>query len=161
MARKTTIWAIQVTNNEISKEKTWKWIRKGRLKQENWISSDSSTQLRKDSVKARIDKTQQNSTYRLFGDRDEMNYLINMEMQKISAKKNVRLEITWWRLWSTGNCVRSLNLTIGKIGTCTTQNSSWKMRCTNFFWILRYKRFIYSRSDLEIVNKKKIKIKNN
>ena len=39
-----------------------------------------------------------------------------------------------WARWSTGNCARSLNLTIRTNGICTTQNLIRKIRCTKLFW---------------------------
>ena len=56
--------------SEISHEKTWKWLRKGNLKREResvLIAAQNNT-IRTNYVKARIDKTQQNSRCRLYGD---------------------------------------------------------------------------------------------
>ena len=44
--------------------------------------------------------------------------------------------------WSSGNCARSLNLTIRIDGKCTTRNPSKKMWRTKFSGILRYKQII-------------------
>ena len=38
-----------------------------------------------------------------------------------------------WGRWSSGGCVRSLNLTLRKSCRCTTQNPFWKMRRTKFW----------------------------
>ena len=62
--------------------------------------------------------------------------------------------------WSTGNCARSLKLTIRTNSTCITQNPSWKMRNTNFSGILRYKR-ITRPSDCQQKRKKKEQKKKN
>ena len=66
MGRKTTEWTFQATSQILDMAK------KGKLYERNWISSDSSTKQRhKDYVKAKIDKTQQNSRYGLCSDWDE------------------------------------------------------------------------------------------
>ena len=51
----------------------------------------------------------------------------------------ITLDTTEWARWSPANCAISLNLTILPNGICTTQNPSWKMKCTNFSGILKYK----------------------
>ena len=59
--------------NNISHEKTWTWLRKGKLKREAetlQIAAQNNA-VRTNHIKARIDKTQQNSKCRLYGDRDE------------------------------------------------------------------------------------------
>ena len=59
--------------NNISHQKTWTWLRNGNLSRETEslliTAQDSAT--RTNNIKARIDKTQQNSKCRLWGDRDE------------------------------------------------------------------------------------------
>ena len=66
--------------NNISHDKTWTWLRKGYFKRE----TDSLLIVAQDNavitnhIKARIDKTQQNSKCRLCGDRDEtINHIIS------------------------------------------------------------------------------------
>ena len=57
--------------NNISHDKTWTWLRKGNFKRETesiQIAAQNNA-VRTNHVKARIDKTQQNSKCRLFGDR--------------------------------------------------------------------------------------------
>ena len=57
--------------NNISHQKTWTWLRKGNLKRET-ESLQIATQdnaIRTNHIKARIDKTQQNSKCRLCGDK--------------------------------------------------------------------------------------------
>ena len=59
----------------ISHEKTWIWLRKGNLKRETEflpIAAQNNV-IRTNHIKAKIDKTQQNSKCGLCGDRDETN----------------------------------------------------------------------------------------
>ena len=69
MGRKTAVWVFQATNKRNSTEKTWTWLRKRKLNRET--ESPPITAQKKDSVKGKIDKTQQNKKCRLCGDRDE------------------------------------------------------------------------------------------
>ena len=66
--------------NNISHDKTWTWLRKGNFKRETespLIVAQNSA-IRTIHIKARIDKTQQNSKCRLCGDRDEtINHIIS------------------------------------------------------------------------------------
>ena len=57
-----------ITN--ISGEKTWRWLRKGNFKRET-ESLLTAAQNNANHIKARIDKTQQNSKCRICGDREE------------------------------------------------------------------------------------------
>ena len=71
-------------------EKTWTWLRKGNLKRETespLIAAQNNT-IRTNHIKARIDKTQQNSKCRLYGDRNEtINHIIS-ECSKLAQKEN-------------------------------------------------------------------------
>ena len=75
--------------NTISHEKTWTWLRKGNLKRETeslLIAAQDNT-IRTNHIKARIDKTQQNSNCRLCGDRDEtINHIIS-KCRKLAQKE--------------------------------------------------------------------------
>ena len=75
--------------NNNSHEKTWTWLRKGNLKRET-VSLQIAAQdnaIRTNYIKARIDKTQQNSKCRLCGDRDEtINHIIS-ECSKLAQKE--------------------------------------------------------------------------
>ena len=75
--------------NNISQQKTWTWLRKGNLKRET-ESLQIATQdnaIRTNHIKARIDKTQQNSKCRLCSDRDEtINHIIS-ECSKLAQKE--------------------------------------------------------------------------
>ena len=75
--------------NNISHDKTWTWLRKGHFKRETeslLIAAQNNT-VRTHYIKARIDKTQQNSKCRLCGDRDEtINHTIS-EYSKLAQKE--------------------------------------------------------------------------
>ena len=123
--------------SDISHEKTWTWQRK--RKTESLLIAAQNNAVRTNHIKARIDKTQQNSRCSLCSDRDEtINHIIS-ECSKL-AQKNIRLGTTGWARLSTGNCARNWSLTIRTNGICPTQNLSWRMRSTNFSRILRYKQ---------------------
>ena len=66
--------------NNISHQKNWTWLRKGNLKRETEFLriAAQDNAIRTNHIKAKIDKTQQNSKCRLCGDRDEMiNHIIS------------------------------------------------------------------------------------
>ena len=89
MRRKTTVWIFQATKSEISHDKTLTWLRKGSLKREteSRLIAAQNNAIETNYVKARIDKTQQNSWYRLCGDWDEtINHIIN-ECSKLAQKE--------------------------------------------------------------------------
>ena len=73
----------------ISHDKTWTWLRKGNFKKETEslrIAAQNNA-IRTNQIKARIDKTQQNSKYTLCGDRDEtINHIIS-ECSKLAQKE--------------------------------------------------------------------------
>ena len=73
----------------ISHQKTWTWLRKGNFKREteSLLIAVQDNAIRINHIKARIDKTQQNSKCRLCGDRDEtINYIIS-ECGKLAQKE--------------------------------------------------------------------------
>ena len=75
--------------NNISHQKTWTWLRKGNLKREteSLLIAAQDNAIRTNHIKARIDKTQQNSKCRLCSDRDEtINHIIS-ECSKLAAKE--------------------------------------------------------------------------
>ena len=75
--------------NNISHDKTWTWLRKGNLKREtkSLLMASQNNALRINHIKARIDKTQQNSKCSLCGDRDEtINHIIS-ECSKLAQKE--------------------------------------------------------------------------
>ena len=82
--------------SNISYEKTWTWLRKGNLKREteSLLIAAQNNAVRTNHIKARIDKTQQNSKCWLCGDRDEtINHIIS-ECSKLAQKEYIRLDTT-------------------------------------------------------------------
>ena len=76
-------------NNNISHQKTWTWLRKGNFKREteSLLIAAQDNAIRTNHIKARIDKTQQNSKHRLCGDRDEtINHKIS-ECSKLAQRE--------------------------------------------------------------------------
>ena len=75
--------------NNISHDKTWTWLRKGNFKREteSLLIAAQDNAIRTNHIKARIDKTQQNSKCRLCGDRDEtINHIIS-ECSKLAQRE--------------------------------------------------------------------------
>ena len=75
--------------NIISHEKTWTGLRKENFKREteSLLIAVQNNAVRTNHIKARIDKTQQNSKCRLCGDRDEtINHIIS-ECNKLAQKE--------------------------------------------------------------------------
>ena len=75
--------------NNNSHDKTWTWLRKGNFKREteSLLMAAKNFAIRTNHIKARIDKTQQNSKCRLCGDRDEtINHIIS-ECNKLAQKE--------------------------------------------------------------------------
>ena len=76
--------------NNISHQKSWTWLRKGNLKREteSLLIVEQDNAIRTNHIKARIDKTQQNSKCRLCGDKDEtINHIIS-ECCKLAQKED-------------------------------------------------------------------------
>ena len=75
--------------NNISREKTWTWLRKGNFKREteSLLIAAQNNAIRTNHIKAGIDKTQQNSKCRQYGDRAEtINHMIS-ECSKLAQKE--------------------------------------------------------------------------
>ena len=75
--------------NNISHQTTWTCLRKGNLKREteSLLIAAQDNAIRTNQIKARIDKTQQNSKCRLCSDRDEtINHIIS-EFSKLAQKE--------------------------------------------------------------------------
>ena len=111
--------------NNISHEKTGPWLRKGNFlrETESLLIAAQNNAIRTNNIKARIDKTQQNSKCRLCGDRDEtINHIISE--RSTFAQKEYKTRHDWSTKWSTGRWARNLNLTIPTNGICTTQHLS-------------------------------------
>ena len=80
----------------ISYEKTRTWLRKGNLKRhtESILIVIQNNSIRTNQIKVRIEKTQQNRKYRLYGDRDEtINHIIS-KCGKL-AQKEYRSRHDW------------------------------------------------------------------
>ena len=76
--------------SDFSHKKTWTWLRKEKPKREtkSFLIATQNIAIRKNYIKAKIDKTQQNSKCRLCGDRNEMiNYIIS-KCTKLAKKEN-------------------------------------------------------------------------
>ena len=75
--------------NDISHDKTRTWLRKGNLKREieSLLMAVQNNAIRTNHIKARIDKTQQNSKCRLCMDRDESINHITSECSKLAQKE--------------------------------------------------------------------------
>ena len=75
--------------NNISHDKSWTWIRKGNFKREteSLLMATQNSAMRTNHIKARIDKTQQNSKCRLCSDRDDtINHIVS-ECSKLAQKE--------------------------------------------------------------------------
>ena len=72
----------------ISHGKTWTWLRKGNFKRktQSLLIAAEDNAVRTNHIKARIDKTQQNSKCRRCGDRDQTINLIISECRKLAQK---------------------------------------------------------------------------
>ena len=75
--------------NNITYEKTWTWLRKGNFKWETepFLIAVQNNAIITNQMKARIDKTQQNSKCRLCGDREETTNHIISECSKLAQKE--------------------------------------------------------------------------
>ena len=81
-------WFKRLINN-ISRDKTWTQLRKGNFKREteSLLIAAQDNAIRTNHIKARIDKTQQNSKCRLCGDRDETINHIKSECSKLAQRE--------------------------------------------------------------------------
>ena len=89
MRRKTTVWTFQETNKQNLYWETFDIVRKKHFKKktESLLIAAQNNITRTNYVKARIDKVQQNSGWRLYGDRDEtINHIIS-ESSKLAQKE--------------------------------------------------------------------------
>ena len=82
--------------SEISHEMIWIWLRNEKLKweTESLLTAAQNNAIRTNYVKAKIDKTPQNSKCRLCGDRCETINLIISECSKL-AQKQYKLRNNW------------------------------------------------------------------
>ena len=83
--------------NNISHDKTWTWLKKGNFKREteSLLIAAQYNAVRTNHIKARIDKTQQNSKCRLRGDRNEtINHIIRIPDLIIISKKSELVKLS-------------------------------------------------------------------
>ena len=77
----------------MSHEKRWTWLRKGNLKREtkSLLTAAQNSTIRTNHIKARIDKTQQNSKCRLYGDRHKtINHIISEYCKLVQKEYKTR-----------------------------------------------------------------------
>ena len=72
------------------------------------LSAAQNNTIRRNYVKVKIDKMQQNSKCRLCSDRDETTDPLISEYSKF-AQKSIRLDTAGWWRWSTRKCARNWN----------------------------------------------------
>ena len=77
----------------ISHDNTWTWLRKGNFKREteSLLIAAQNNAIRTNHIKARIDKTQENSKCRLCSDRDETISHMISECSKLIQEYKTRL----------------------------------------------------------------------
>ena len=92
--------------NIISHDKTWTWLRKGNIKRESesLLIAAQGSAIRTNHIKARIDKTQQNSKCRLCGDRDEtINHILSecnkLARREYKARHDCVGKVIHWEMW--------------------------------------------------------------
>ena len=115
----------RLMSNISHKKKTWTWLKKGNLKREIELlqKAAQNNAIRTNQIKARIEKTQQNSKCWLCGDRDET---INHTVSKCSklAQKEYRTRYDWVGKVIHSELCKKLNLTMRTNDICTTKNMS-------------------------------------
>ena len=111
--------------NNISRDKTWTWLRKGNFKKEteSLLTAAQNNAIRTNHIKVRIDKTQQNIKCRLCGDRDETISHIISECSKLAQKEYKTRRDCMGKVIHREMC-KKLNLTTQTNGICTTQHLS-------------------------------------
>ena len=110
----------------ISHDKTWTWLRKGNFKSEteSTLKAAQNNAVRTNHIKARIDKTQQNSKCRLCGNRNEtINHIIS-ECRKL-AQKEYKTRHDWFGQVIHWEMCKKLKFDhTNKWYICTTQHLS-------------------------------------
>ena len=122
MGIKTTVWIFQATNKRNLTLEDLTWLRKGNLKREteSLLQAAQNNAIRTNYVKAKIDKTQQNSKCWLCADRDEtITHIISILSSKESTtRKLIRFKdelMIWCRMKFKPQKSRSLSLRRGKL----------------------------------------------
>ena len=89
--------------SNISHQKTWTWIRKGNLKRETetLLRAAQDNAIRTNHIKARIDKTQENSKCRLCSDRDEtINHILSeLAQREYKARHDWVGKVIHWEMY--------------------------------------------------------------
>ena len=115
----------------------WVWLRKGNLKREieSLLIAAQNNVIKTNPIKVRIDKTQQNSRCRLWGDRDEtINHILN-KCSKLAQKEYKTWHDCVGKMIHRDLC-RKFEFDHKTNGICTTQHLSKRMRCTKSYGIL-------------------------
>ena len=91
--------------NNIFHDKTWTWLRKGNFKREteSLLTAAQNSAIRSNYIKARIDKTQQNSKCRLCSDRDEtINHIVSecskLAQKEYKARHDLVVKVIHWEM---------------------------------------------------------------
>ena len=148
--------------NNISLQKNWTWLRKGNLKikTESLLIAAQDNAIRTNHVKARIDKTQQNTKCTLCGDRDEtVNHIIS-ESSKL-AQKEYKTRHDWvgmvinWEMYKKFKCDHTNKWYMHNSAT-VLENDTHKLLWD--FEIHRDYPISARRPDLIIINKKRKRV---
>ena len=145
--------------NNISHQKTWTWLKKAKLKREteSLLIAVEDNAIRTNHIKARIDKTQQNSKCWLCGDRDETINIIISECSKLVQKEYKTRhdwvgKVTHWEMCKEFKCDHS-NKWYMHNPASVIENDSHKLLWN--FNIQTDHIIPARRPDLIIINKKK------
>ena len=148
VARKPTLRTFYATNQRHLIRENVDVSKKRNLKREaiSLLIAVQKNTIRTNHIKARLDKTQQNSRCSLCCKRDDTIKHIMSECSKFTqreykTKHDCVGKVIHWELY------KNFNSTIRKNGICTTQNISWKMRRTHSSGVLRCKQITKSRPD--------------
>ena len=143
----------------LSHDKTWTWLRKGNFKREtkSLLIAAENHAIRTNHIKARIDKTQQNSKCRLCGDIDEtINHIIS-ECSKLAQKEyktrhNWVGKVIYWEMCKKFTFDQTNKWYIHNPAT-VLENNTHQLLCD--FDIYTDHLISARRPDLIIINKKK------
>ena len=143
----------------ISHDKTWTWLRKGNFKRktESFLIAAQNSTIRTNHIKARIDKTQQNSKCRLCGDRDETIYHVISECCKFAqkvykARHDWVVEVTHWERCKKFKFDHANKFYLHNLAP-VLENDIHKLLCD--FDIQKDQLISTRRPDLILINKKK------
>ena len=110
--------------SNISHDKTWAWLRKGNFKREtkSLLIAAQNYAIRTYHIKAKIDKTKQNSKFRLSAEKDETITHIISEFSKL-AQKEYKTRHDWVGKGIHWEMCKKLEFDHTN-GICTTQHLS-------------------------------------